>query len=144
MIGASDERSRFKLLFRCSYLDRETYWKPGFIMHCVSSYASSCRDLISSLAARDITHPVLSMYSTGCGCAVQAEGNSLFCIPQPVLHVCLNLYCTHLYRVLLINRDLSQIRTGRQRTAFETHSHRNATIYTSYLLLSGQFELTLF
>ena len=33
------------------------------------------------------------MCSTGWGCVVQAERNSLFCIPQPVLHI-LSLCCT--------------------------------------------------
>ena len=36
------------------------------------------------------------------------------------------------------NRDLTQMRTGCQRTAFEIHNCRNATIKSYYLLLYGQ------
>ena len=35
------------------------------------------------------------------------------------------------------SRDLTQMRTGGQRTAFEIRNCRNATIHSCYLLLSG-------
>ena len=35
-------------------------------------------------------------------------------------------------------RDLTQMRTGGQKTAFEIHNCRKATIESYYLLLSGQ------
>ena len=36
-----------------------------------------------------------------------------------------------------VNRDLTQMRTGDQRTTFEIHNCRNATIHSCYLPLSG-------
>ena len=42
-----------------------------------------------------------------------------------------------------VNRDLTQMRTGDQRTTFEIHNCRNATIHSCYLPLSGSIEFQL-
>ena len=66
------------------------------------------------------------MDSAGRGCPIPGESHQQY------------QYRMSSTKKISIHRDLTEMRTGGQRTAFEILNYRNATIYRCYLLISGQ------